>query len=230
MARSGKPRSIARRSATQSEKSPANAGGISAQVLAISSIRVFPDRVIVGKYSRIRALASSFASGDLRGFRRDSSNPRSLGHAQAVCGSCLGCRDRRRFRIRARVDIYFGKYHGLVIGNNAAPATAPAALSAKAFDGKRKLSINLGGQCSAHTDDALTIAESKAASQLYHPLAGSHELRGFVLDDGTITMRLSGPAARGDFKGKIDDAKGAGEAIIIHSDGDCSGKWTIAKQ
>ena len=111
-----------------------------------------------------------------------------------------------------------------------AAAAAPAAPSGKAFDGRWRLSLNLGGQCSALTNDALTIAESKAASNLYHPLAGGHELRGFVLDDGTITMRLSGPAARGDFKGKIDGAKGAGEAIVVHSDVDCSGKWTIAKQ
>jgi hypothetical protein len=111
-----------------------------------------------------------------------------------------------------------------------APAPAPAAPGAKTFDGKWRLSLNLGGQCSALTNDALTIAESKAASKLYHPLAGGHELRGFVLEDGSITMRLSGPAARGDFKGKIDGAKGAGEALIVHSDGDCTGKWTIAKQ
>ncbi len=120
--------------------------------------------------------------------------------------------------------------HAAVVPRAPAPTAAPAAPSAKAFDGRWKLNLNLGGQCFALTNDALVIAESKASSKLFHPLAGGHELSGFVLDDGTITMRLSGPAARGDFKGKIDGVKGSGDAIVIHSDGDCSGKWTIAKQ
>ena len=85
-------------------------------------------------------------------------------------------------------------------------------------------------QCALVIEVPLTIAEGKLKAELKHPRDPvTFDISGAVAADGVVTLRGIGSIVRLEGRGKIDKDKGSGDMFIIHGDGDCSAKWTVAR-
>ena len=96
------------------------------------------------------------------------------------------------------------------------------------FNGEWKWRIDLDDECYGTQTRAMTVKDGKIKATLTNSFVGVLDFKGFILEDGKASVRMSG-AANGAGKGQFTETEARGTIDLAHPEGACSGTWVANK-